>query len=791
MISNYLRIVWRNMQRNRMYTVINITGLAMGVTCAILIFCLINYHYSFDNYHPDKERIYRVVSETSFDNQLDPGPAAPTPMAGILKSEFAFTDAAAMRSGRSAMLVTTSKAGDASKFKFPGAYIQPDYFKIFDIPMLNGSRPVLTEPNTALVTRKVAEQLYPGKDPVGKPLVVNNNVVYTIAGILADVPVNTDNQEQIYLPFENLRKLSPGFISDSNWNTLSTSMQCYLKVKPGVKAGEVDDQLKGLVNKYYSKEDAKLFHYFLQPLSERHFDSRFNGVMDKRYLRGLALIGMLLIVTACINFVNLATAQSIRRSKEVGVRKALGGTQWQMLWQFLFETSGIVAMALAVGCVGAILSVPYLNSLFNVKINININLALTLAGFALGLFVVTSLLAGFYPGWLLSRFKPVEALKGKVVAPGGRSFNIRRGLVVVQFVLVQFMIISTVVIARQMYYAINADLGFKKDNILLMDLRGAEESRNQTLKNQLMQVPGVTDVALCYSAPLSDNNNYSDVKYDNNPVSEAWQVNTKNGDEHYLGMFGIKLVAGRNFYANDTNSVMVNEMFVKKLRLKSPEAILGKRIKMNGRFTEVVGVVKDFNNLSLHHEIDPIGISYQPDNFSNGAIKMQPGNLHALDDIKKVYAAVYPEQLVDYVFLDDDIAQMYEVESVMMKLIRIFAAIAILIGCIGLLGLVSFLAVQKRKEIGVRRVLGATVGSILWLFGREFARLILIAFIVAAPLAALAMSKWLQGYAYSIHLGFRDFLLPAGITAVIVLITVWYTSYSAASMNPVKSIRTE
>ncbi|MFB6454069.1 ABC transporter permease [Chitinophaga sp. Hz27] len=791
MVKNYLRIVWRNMQRNKTYSIINITGLAMGVTCAILIFCLINYHYSFDNYHPDKARIYRVVSETRFDNQLDPGPSAPSPMANILRQEYAFTDAVAMRSTRSAMLVTTTQVGDASKFKFRGAYIQPDYFKIFDIPMLNGRQPVLTEPNTALVTKNVADKIYPGQDPVGKPLVVNNNVVYTIAGVLKDVPVNTDNQEEIYLPFENLHRLSPGFVNDSNWNTLSTSMQCYLKVKPGVREADVDNQLKGLVNKYYSKEDAKLFHYFLQPLSERHFDSRFNGVIDKRYLTGLALIGILLIVTACINFVNLATAQSIRRSKEVGVRKALGGSHWQMLWQFLFETAGIVGIAMVVGCIGAMLSLPYLNQLFSVTINMDSRLVLTLASFAIGLFILTSLLAGFYPGWLLSRFKPVEALKGKVVAPGGRSFNIRRGLVVVQFVVVQFMIISTLVVARQMYYAINADLGFKKDGILLLDLRGAKESSNVALKNRLLQIPGVTDVSLCYTPPLSDNNNYSDVKYNNSPVSEAWQVNTKNGDEHYLSMFDIKLVAGRNFYPNDTNSVMVNEMFVKKLRIARPADILGKRIQMEGRFLDVVGVVKNFNNLSLHHGIDPVRISYQPDNFTGCAIKIKQGNLHVIDDIKKVYSAIYPEQLIEYGFMDDAITQLYDVETMMMKLIRIFAVIAILIGCIGLLGLVSFQAVQKRKEIGVRRVLGATVSSILWLFGREFARLIVIAFVIAAPFAAMVMSKWLQSYAYSIHLGPADFLLPACITAVIALITVWYTSYSAASMNPVKSIKTE
>lgn len=795
MFKSYLNIAWRNMLRNKVYTLINLAGLTLGLTCAILVFCLVHYHLSFDNFHHHKDRIYRVVSETTFDMD-DYSQGIPTPFGRAFRNDYDFAEKLSMRVIRGNMLITFNRGNTLQKFKENISYVEPDFFDIFNYPLAEGdARQLIADPHNALITEKLAHKFFPSETAVGKQFTVNGKDVFTVAGILKNIPVNSDNQQQVYLSFQYYLNKHPWQASDSSWGGISSSMQCFMRLKPSVKAADVEKQFPAMIHKYCSPGDAQHYFFFMQPLSDIHFNTLYDGELEKKYLWALAFIGLFLIATAGINFINLATAQSLNRSKEVGVRKTLGSSSAQMRIQFMAETAFLVLLAIVLSIGLAWLVLPSFNNLFSVHISLQLLDGLQLAGFIALLFVLVSLLAGYYPGLLLSRFRPVEALKGKITQKQVGGMSLRRGLIIMQFAIVQFMIIGAIVVARQMRYAIHSDLGFNKEGIVLldMDIPGLKPPALHTFRNRLMQVAGVSEVSFCATPPLSEGNNWHDFRYNNRPKEEPFQVNGKHGDWQYLHMFGLQLVAGRNFYPSDTvNGYLVNETMVKKLHLASPADALGKTLRMTGVAAPIVGVVKDFHDQNFHGSISPLCISGDSKEYYTCAVKIALQNKKAiLASIQQLFTSSFPDYIYSYSFFDNDIATLYETETNLLQLIELFAAIAVLIGCMGLFGLVSFMATQKRKEIGIRKVLGATVPGVLWLFGKEFTRLVCIAFAVAAPCATLLMQHWLKDFVFRISIDAFVFLLAIGVTLVMAIVTMGYTSLRAATANPVKSLRSE
>ncbi len=797
MIRNYIKIAWRNLRRNKAYAFINVFGLSLGIACSIVIFSLVSYHLSFDTFHKNKDRIYRIVTEWH-DDQVDHSRAVPTPVGKAFRIGYTYADKTARIIDFNNQLITINDSKENKKFKEEEgvAFTEPEFFDIFDFPLVKGNKTtVLKNPNSAIITESQAKKYFGTDDPIGKTIKINNKTDYQITGILKDLPSNTDRKQQIYLSYSNLIDQSKWMANDSSWGGVNSGSQCFVLLKASVTPEQASTGLKQIVKNNYTGRDVNVWQFKLQPLADMHFNTDFDGDADKKYLWAFFFIGLFLIVTACVNFINLATAQALNRSKEIGIRKVLGSLPSQLFWQFIAETALITFIAIIFAFVLAAFGLPYINTLFKTEITLHLFTNTALLVFTVAIFILVTFLSGSYPGLILARFQPVLALKSKLSQKDIGGFSLRRILVVTQFAISQMLIIGTIVIASQMHYSENSDLGFRKDAIIMLPIPIADKVKTSTLHTRLMNIGGVEDVSVCYAPPASGSNNNTGLRYDTRAEDEHWSINEKFADENYLKTFGIKLVAGRNFYASDTTrEFLVNETFVKKLNLKSPSEVIGKRLAINGGSVTapIVGVVKDFYNYSFHSDIAAICIMPSVSNYRRAAVRINMKNLKpALASMETVWNETYPEYLFDYAFLDDTIAKFYELDNVMLKLIEGFAGIAILIGSLGLYGLVSFMAVRKTKEIGVRKVLGAGILNILWLFGKEFTRLLMIAFVIAAPLAWWVMHKYLEDFKNRIEIGAGIFILAIASTFIIAALTVGYRSVKAALTNPVKSLRTE
>ncbi|MBK0381066.1 ABC transporter permease [Mucilaginibacter segetis] len=793
MIKSYIKIAWRNLRRNKAYAFINITGLSLGIASSILIFILIDYHLSFDDFHKNSDRIYRVVTEWH-DETIDRSAAVPQPLGKALRNDFTFGEKVARSVSFHNPLITLPNEKEIKKFaeKDGVAFTEPEFFDIFNFPLIKGNKKtVLVQLNEAIVTQKIAQKYWGTDDVIGKVIRLDNRISFTITGVLKDLPPNTDQKQQIYLSYKNIIEYASQQ-RENNWGGVNSESKCYLLLKPSVPVSVANANFKQMVNKYYTGRDQKVWMFKLQPLADIHFNTDFDAFVDKKYLWALFFIGVFLIVTACVNFINLATAQALNRAKEIGVRKVLGSMPRQLFWQFIAETTIITLVADALAYVIAWLVLPLINQLFQSQMQFNNEL---LPLFLVVMTVIVVFLSGSYPGVILARFQPIEALKSKLSQKNIGGFSLRRILVVTQFAISQVLIIGTIVIVSQIHYSKTSDLGFDKQAIITLPIPNDDNGKMKTLHNRLGQLNGVKDISLCYQPPAANSNSTTDIYFNNRPEAEHWGINIKAGDDHYLSTFDIKLVAGRNILPADTTSeFLVNETFVKKLGLKSPDEVIGKKLSVNGKTISglIVGVVKDFYNYSFHSEISPICIMPNTNYYSNYALKLSGSNFKAsLTNAEKLWNETYPDELYDYKFLDDQIAEFYEMDDVLMKLVEGFAAIAIIIGCLGLYGLVSFMALRKTKEIGVRKVLGADVGNILWLFGKEFSRLLIIAFVIAAPVAWWAMTNYLKDYQYKITIGPSIFILSILSTFIIAAVTVGYRSMLSARANPVKSLRSE
>ena len=798
MYKSYFKIGWRNLLNNKSYTVINMAGLALSVLCAIFIFSFVRQHLAVDDFHPYPERTYRVVTELHRDVVAYQS-NVPSPLGAHFRNDYTYAEKIARVYTESDALITLRKENKLVKFKETGgiAFTEASFFEIFHFPLLKGKpTTVLTEPNTAILTERVARKFFGDKDPIGEVFWFQNRFPFTVTGVLQDLPVNTDIRSEIFVSYPSLQTFDSWLADDTDgWGGIRDGMKCYVVLKPGVPTAQVEAALSAYVKKF-RPTSKNVHHYKLQPLHDIHFNAQYGGPVSKSKLWVILIIGAFLIITACVNFINLATAQVLRRSKDVGVRKTLGSSKNQLFGQFIVETALITFAAIAIAAMLAYILFPYINTFFQTRIQIDLFTDPTLLLFMLGVGVGITLLAGYYPAAVLAGFQPVAALKGKLLQQRRGGFNTRRTLIVAQFVIAQVLIIGMLVIMNQMRFARQSDLGFDKEAIVMVTV-GRDSTRTvaNTLKNEIARIPGVEKITLCYAAPSSNIDWGNSIRFEGSTEEVNFRTSIKSADADYLSTFGLTLVAGRNLVPSDSvREMLINEAMVRKLGLPSAEEALGRHIAANGGQMKgaIVGVLKDFHDKSFHEDISAVLITTYTEDYSSYAVKIDLAHAHTiLAAIEEKWLMLHPDQLFEYAFLDDSIAQFYKAEETSLKLVQTFSFIAIFIGCLGLYGLVSFMIAQKTKEIGIRKVLGGTMAHIAWLFGREFIQLILIAFLIAAPIGWWGMREWLQAFKFQVPMGAMTFLWALAGSCGVAACTIGYQVIKTAGTNPVKSLRTE
>jgi len=769
-------------------------GLALGFACCILIYSFVQYNLSFDDFHENSDRIYRIVTEEHRD-YIDYEASVPPALGREFRNDYDYADKIARIATMEEQIISFTQNGLKQKYEEEVAFAEHEFFEIFHYPLISGSSfDFLTEPNTAIITERIASKFFGSTDVIGRTFQLDNRIELTVRGILKDLPFNTLRQSEIYISYPTIEDYG-GFIAGDNWNGISSALQCFTLLKPNISPQLVESELQKYVP-IKRANNKNVHHYKLQPIADVHYNTQYDGVISKQTLLVFSFIGLFLIIAACINFINMSTAQAMSRSREVGVQKVLGGYRWQLFRRFMSETALLSLFSLFLGLILAYILLPYLNKWFEVNIVAYQLMVFEFLIFVAALFIGITLFAGVYPGLLLSGISPTLALKGKLTQHHTGSLFTRKSLIITQFVISQVLIVGMIVIGKQMHFALNTDLGFEKEAIITVSIPAEldYEKRND-LKNRMLDIPNVQEITACLAPPSHSNNWGTGLRFDNHPEDEEFSIQVKAADEDYLETFDLELIAGRNFFPSESaKEFVVNEKLVKKLNLHSPDEIIGKTLSVNGGSTTgpIVGVVRDFHNWDLHSEIDPVFITTLDFAISLYAIKINMNNPQStIDQIETNWSEVFPNYIFDYEFLDEHIARFYESEARTFRLIQVFTLLAIFISCLGMFGLISFLVNRKTKEIGVRKVLGGSVAHVLWLFLNEFLKLVMVAGIVAIPISWFMMDSWLQNFQYKIEIGIWIFGIAVLASLVITFITVGFQSMKAALTNPAKSLRTE
>jgi len=813
MFQNYLKIALRTLWKHRGHTAINVVGLAVGLACCLLITLYVLDELSFDRFHAHADRIYRLNTDIKFGGNdmrfaVSPDPAGPT-----LRRDFPQVENFVRLHQRGTWLVR--RAGTTSNLREENiTFADSTLFDVFTFPLVSGDpRRALTEPNTVVISESAARRHFGGQNPVGQAMIFDNGKTFRVTGVMRDLPLNSHFQANFFLAMRS---------DDYPWGQwLSNNHHTYLLLKPGVNAAEFEKNLDGVIEKYVGpqvrqflgssldqfRKAGNSMRFWLIPLTDIHLHAQQqielapNG--DSQYVYVFSAVAVFILLIACINFMNLATARSANRAREVGVRKVLGSQRGQLIGQFMAESVLLAVLAMGLALMFVAATVPLFNTLAAKSLTMSSFFTPRLLLVVLLLPLVAGVLAGSYPALFLSSFRPIAVLKGGTLAgrlhTGLKRVSLRSGLVVFQFITSIVLIVGTLGVYRQLNFIQTKKLGFERDHLLTVNDVYALGKRAESFKADVLKVPGVVRGSLSGYLPTpsnrSDNAFFPEGKIDQkNGVSlQNWGV-----DPDYVQTLGMQLVQGRDFsreFGSDSTGILLNETAVKRFGFTDP---IGKRVsrfddptgKTLKTFT-VIGVVKNFHFESLRRNIGPLGLVLSPNSGSAVFRLSRTDPTALLKQIEAKWQAIAPGQPFSYAFVEDDFDAMYRAEQRVGTLVLSFSVLAILVACLGLFGLAAYMAEQRTKEIGVRKVLGASVPSLVGLLSKDFLKLVFIALLIATPLAWWAMRQWLRDFAYRVELDAWIFVL-AGLLAVgIALLTVSFQSVKAALMNPVKSLRTE
>jgi putative ABC transport system permease protein len=807
MFKNYLKNAWRHIMRHKTYSAINVMGLALGICGCLVIYLVASFEFSFDTFHPDEDRIYCVDigAPNLRDGSREHMNAVPPPMPEAMRNDLSGLEKLA--SFQPFQPKVKIKDGDKvlRRFDETDAIItQPDYFDILQYTWLSGSKKTaLTEPMTVVLTQSRAKTYFgdlPPTQMIGKTIIYNDSLMVRVTGILQDWNKNSDFNFSDFISFSTIKSrfLKYQFPQDK-WDIM-TGVQALVKLPVGVKAAQIDAQFPSFIKKYFvinPNTQAKL-----QPFTGIHFHSEYGGPgrkADLRVLYSLSAVALFILFIAAINFINLSTAQSIQRTKEIGILKVLGSEKSNILFQFLTETFILALMAVAI----ALIAIKPLLKLFAAYIPAGVQFHFTDYAnwlFLAGIAIFTTLLAGFYPARLLTAFKPVSSLKGKVSEQADNKGYLRKSLIVFQFTLSLLFIIGTLAIGDQIRYMQNKDLGIKTNNIITLRMVfGNQPGKVKVLAEQVKRLPGV-EQAITEGLPPVSRGHMGDPIRLRGPLDWSMNSYTYPGDEHFVPFYQMKIVAGRNLLHSDSaREYLINETAAKALGFRDPQDAVGKLLLWGPRSKgyPIAGVVADFYQTSFYKQIIPCVILNYPERQMAVALKLTPAEYQKgdlpllLNRIAKEWKKLYPEEPFDYAFLGDSIEKMYESEQQTQWLMRTATLITIFISCMGLFGLAMFTTERRSKEISIRKVLGASVTNILTMLNKEVVVLIAISLLISSPLAWLFIHKWLQNFAYHTNLSLWIFIIAGGSAILIALATISLRTIRSATANPVKGLRNE
>lgn len=801
MFKNYLKIAYRNIKKHMGYSLINVAGLAIGMACCILIMLFVFDELSYDKFHENHDRIIRVTRKWFNEDgvvNLHLGHVAP-PVAPLLKNDFPEIIHAVRIIGIGGLLVGNDSAFyEESRFFFA----EEDIFRVFTFDMIAGDpETALRDPFSVVITNEMAERYFGTEDPIGKSLIIqasSQKADMKVTGVIKPLPHNS----HFHLDFLGSFKTYEAVVGDRellNW--ASNNYATYLLLPEDYDINRLKSQLDPFIDRHMSEGRSASTKLELQPLTDihlySHLDSEIEANSDITYVYVFSIIALFILLIACVNFMNLSTARSAGRAREVGLRKVIGAQRPQLIRQFLSESiiTAIISLLIALGVV--LLVLPKFNQFVGRDLFLNISENISMFFFLFFIAIFVGLVSGIYPAVFLSAFKPVRVLKGSLDA-GKKGLSFRTVLVVFQFAISIILIICVSIVSSQLDYMQSRNLGFDEEHVVVLPSSPAIIFRLEGFKTRLLQNPDILSVSAAKRVPSGRLLDSAGARVLSGETSQPinFRIAQLRVDYDYIPTFKMEMAAGRNFsreMGTDANKAFIlNETAIKRIGWKSPEEAIGKGFGYGRRNGQIIGVVKDFHFESLHQEISPIVMFLSRTDLAQISIRIGPENIpHTMAFLKDIWAELRPNYPFSYYLIDENFDQLYRAEESLQRIFSYFAFLSVLIGCLGLFGLASYSAERRTKEIGIRRVLGASVANIVYTLTKEFSKWILAANIVAWPIAFFAMNKWLQNFAYRTSLGVWTFLLSAALALFIALFTVSYQSIRAAIANPIDSLRYE
>ncbi len=800
--ANYFLIARRHIVRTPIHSGINLLGLALGIACFFVVFFIVRLESSFDRFHSGVDDIYRIVRVSLIEGELEYRTGVSYPLAPAMEKKLSQIEAITSVlywSWSGIQLDVLDENQDAIK-KFEEsngfALVEPSYFDVLDfgdrLHWLEGSPQVLSQDKVIVLTESMAQKYFPGQDPIGKFVQIDKYWICEVKGVVTDFPPNSDFPFKILLSYETLRQNRE--VNMDSWTSVSSN-QCYIKLRQGTDPVKFEEQVHEL-HALHAPKVAEFRKYKLQPLVELHHAENFsnfnNRVVAKDRLYILSIVGLFLLLVSCINYVNLTTAKAASRGKEIGLRKAIGSQRSQLLSQFLTETFLMSLVAGLLGWVLAEVGLTYFQELLGPAGDQHLIYDPVAPAVFIVIILMVTLVAGFYPSWLLSKYDPAEAIRSKSNFETGNSLA-RKVLVVFQFGITQGFLICTFILVQQMDLLQNVDLGFDKDLIVNMRLP-VDDRQQQLLLAELKKNPHVAKASLSATVPSGTVRNTWFWDMTRPGMEEKLVFELQQVSPEYFQLFDIALLAGRGFMNQDSsNLIVLNETLCKKIGFKDPRAAIGEIVHLNNRKARVIGISADFHSKSLRHGIDKIAFIHEPRNFEVASVKLANAeNLtSSLLSLQENWETVYTAHIFNYTFFDQSIANYYKNEANLSKLFKTFSFIFLCIACLGLYGLISYVVSKKSKELAVRKVFGATLSHLFGVVSKDYLPLLLVAFVLASPIAYFLMAPWLDNFTYKVQITWWMLCFPALLVVVISILTVSGQSLKAMRVNPAETLNAE